>query len=159
MVGYHQKDVEPSAPASLFYMTNSMLFLKIFNKALNCQYLAYLRMFQDGMWDCILCACCSHACPAYWWNGQKFLGPATLMQAYRWISDSRDEADAERLAMLQDSYSAFKCHTIFECTNTCPKVRTTKKIKLFTGECTPVVELRADFIHRYLSPKRRNRSK
>lgn len=74
------------------------------------------------MYECILCACCSHACPAYWWNGSKFLGPASVMHALRWIEDSRDEATAERLEVLKGAYPVFKCHTIMECTNTCPKV-------------------------------------
>ncbi|KAG8255623.1 hypothetical protein J6590_088160 [Homalodisca vitripennis] len=75
----------------------------------------------DGLYECILCACCSTSCPSYWWNGAKFLGPATLMQAYRWIIDSRDEATEQRLGRLKDSYSAFRCHTIMNCTIVCPK--------------------------------------
>lgn len=82
----------------------------------------WAETFQDGMYECILCACCSHACPAYWWNGQKFLGPAVIMHALRWIQDSRDEAHEERLEVLKGAYPVFKCHTIMECTNTCPKV-------------------------------------
>lgn len=77
----------------------------------------------DGLYECILCACCSHACPAYWWNGQKFLGPAAILHALRWIKDSRDGAAEERLEMLKGEYPVFKCHTIMECTNTCPKVK------------------------------------
>jgi len=75
----------------------------------------------DGLYECILCACCSTACPSYWWNGNKYLGPAVLMQAYRWIIDSRDEATKERLDSLRDAYSVFKCHTIMNCSRTCPK--------------------------------------
>ncbi|KAI6208182.1 Succinate dehydrogenase [Aphelenchoides besseyi] len=75
----------------------------------------------DGLYECILCACCSTSCPSYWWNSDKYLGPAVLMQAYRWIIDSRDDKSAERLNRMQDAYSAFKCHTILNCTRTCPK--------------------------------------
>lgn len=75
----------------------------------------------DGLYECILCACCSTSCPSYWWNGEKYLGPAVLMQAYRWIIDSRDEATAERLDRMRDSYSVYRCHTIMNCTRTCPK--------------------------------------
>uniref|UniRef100_F1LCP3 succinate dehydrogenase n=1 Tax=Ascaris suum TaxID=6253 RepID=F1LCP3_ASCSU len=75
----------------------------------------------DGLYECILCACCSTSCPSYWWNADKYLGPAVLMQAYRWIIDSRDDMAVERLSRIQDSFSAFKCHTIMNCTKTCPK--------------------------------------
>lgn len=75
----------------------------------------------DGLYECILCGCCSYACPPYWWLGDKYLGPAILLQAYRWIIDSRDDAHKERLAKLRDFYSVFRCHTIFNCTKTCPK--------------------------------------
>jgi succinate dehydrogenase / fumarate reductase iron-sulfur subunit len=75
----------------------------------------------DGMWECILCFCCSTACPSYWWNGDRFLGPAILLAAYRWIADSRDEAAGERLDGLQDPYRLYRCHTIMNCTRTCPK--------------------------------------
>ncbi len=70
---------------------------------------------------CILCFCCSTACPSYWWNGDRFLGPAILLQAYRWIADSRDEATGERLDQLEDPFRLYRCHTIMNCTNTCPK--------------------------------------
>jgi succinate dehydrogenase / fumarate reductase iron-sulfur subunit len=79
------------------------------------------RQKLDGMYECILCACCSTSCPSYWWNGDKYLGPAVLMQAFRWISDSRDGAAKERLKALDDPMKLFKCHTIMNCTNTCPK--------------------------------------
>jgi len=69
----------------------------------------------------ILCFCCSTSCPSYWWNGDEYLGPATLLQAYRWISDSRDEAREERLDYLEDSFKLYRCHTIMNCTKTCPK--------------------------------------
>ncbi len=75
----------------------------------------------DGLDECILCACCSTACPSYWWNEDKFLGPAVLLQAYRWIADSRDEATGERLDALEDPFKLYRCHTIMNCTNTCPK--------------------------------------
>jgi len=75
----------------------------------------------DGLYECILCACCSTSCPSYWWNADKYLGPAVLMQAYRWIIDSRDEKSAERLDKLRDPFSVFRCHTIMNCTKTCPK--------------------------------------
>lgn len=75
----------------------------------------------DGLYECILCACCSTSCPSYWWNGDKYLGPATLLQAYRWIADSRDEAKGERLDDLEDPFKLYRCHTIMNCTTTCPK--------------------------------------
>ena len=70
---------------------------------------------------CILCFCCSTSCPSYWWNGDKFLGPAVLLMAYRWLADSRDEAKGERLDQLEDPFRLYRCHTIMNCTNTCPK--------------------------------------
>jgi succinate dehydrogenase / fumarate reductase iron-sulfur subunit len=75
----------------------------------------------DGLYDCILCACCSTACPSYWWNPERYLGPAVLLQAYRWIVDSRDEATGDRLDELEDPFKLYRCHTIMNCTNTCPK--------------------------------------
>jgi succinate dehydrogenase / fumarate reductase iron-sulfur subunit len=75
----------------------------------------------DGLWECILCFCCSTACPSYWWNGDRYLGPAVLLQAYRWIADSRDEATGERLDALEDPFKLYRCHTIMNCTKTCPK--------------------------------------
>lgn len=74
-----------------------------------------------GPAGCILCACCSTACPSYWWNGDRFLGPAILLQAYRWLIDSRDEAAGERLDQLEDPFRLYRCHTIMNCTKTCPK--------------------------------------
>ncbi|CAK9809561.1 Succinate dehydrogenase [ubiquinone] iron-sulfur subunit, mitochondrial [Anthophora plagiata] len=79
------------------------------------------RKKLDGLYECILCACCSTSCPSYWWNGDKYLGPAVLMQAYRWIIDSRDNKAVERLEKLRDPYSVYRCHTIMNCTRTCPK--------------------------------------
>ncbi|HET7587228.1 MAG TPA: succinate dehydrogenase iron-sulfur subunit [Gammaproteobacteria bacterium] len=75
----------------------------------------------NGLYECILCACCSTACPSYWWNPDRYLGPAALLQAYRWIADSRDEATGERLDSLEDPFKLYRCHTIMNCTNVCPK--------------------------------------
>ena len=75
----------------------------------------------DGLWECILCFCCSTACPSYWWNGERYLGPAVLLQAYRWIADSRDEKTGDRLDALEDPFRLYRCHTILNCTKTCPK--------------------------------------
>lgn len=75
----------------------------------------------DGLEECILCACCSTSCPSYWWNSDRYLGPAALLQAYRWIVDSRDEEREKRLASLDDSFKLYRCHTIMNCTKTCPK--------------------------------------
>ena len=79
------------------------------------------RAQLDGLYECILCACCTTACPSYWWNPDRYLGPAILLQAYRWIADSRDEATGERLDDLQDPFKLYRCHTIMNCTRTCPK--------------------------------------
>jgi succinate dehydrogenase (ubiquinone) iron-sulfur subunit len=79
------------------------------------------RKKLDGMYECILCACCSTSCPSYWWNADEYLGPAVLMQAYRWISDSRDQNSAERLQQLDDSMALYRCHTIMNCSKVCPK--------------------------------------
>ncbi len=75
----------------------------------------------DGLYECILCACCSTSCPSYWWNGERYLGPAVLLQAYRWLVDSRDEATGERLDDLEDPFRLYRCHTIMNCAKTCPK--------------------------------------
>ena len=79
------------------------------------------RAKMDGMWECILCFCCTTSCPSYWWNSDRYLGPATLLAAYRWIADSRDERTGERLDALQDPFKLYRCHTIMNCTQTCPK--------------------------------------
>ena len=79
------------------------------------------RMKLDGMYECILCACCSTSCPSYWWNSDKYLGPAVLMQAYRWIEDSRDQNTKERMEYLDDAMKLYRCKTIMNCSNTCPK--------------------------------------
>lgn len=75
----------------------------------------------DGLYECILCACCSTACPSFWWNPDKYVGPAGLLQAYRFLVDSRDQATSERLDNLDDPYRLFRCHTIMNCTDICPK--------------------------------------
>ncbi len=75
----------------------------------------------EGLEECILCACCSTSCPSYWWNSDRYLGPAALLAAYRWIADSRDEATGERLDELEDPFKLYRCHTIMNCTNACPK--------------------------------------
>jgi succinate dehydrogenase iron-sulfur subunit len=79
------------------------------------------RARLDGLWECILCFCCTTSCPSYWWNGERYLGPAVLLQAHRWLEDSRDEAKGERLDQLEDPYRLYRCHTIMNCTRTCPK--------------------------------------
>ena len=79
------------------------------------------RRKLDGLYECILCSCCSTSCPSYWWNGDRYLGPAALLQAYRWIADSRDEARGERLDNLEDPFRLYRCHTIMNCANACPK--------------------------------------
>ena len=79
------------------------------------------RAKLDGLYECILCASCSTACPSYWWNGDRYLGPAVLLQAYRWLIDSRDEATGERLDELEDPFRLYRCHTIMNCAKTCPK--------------------------------------
>ncbi len=75
----------------------------------------------DGLYECILCACCSTSCPSYWWNSDKYLGPAVLLQAYRWLADSRDEATGDRLDDLEDPFRVYRCHTIMNCAKACPK--------------------------------------
>ena len=79
------------------------------------------RAKLDGLYECILCACCSTSCPSYWWNSDRFLGPAILLQAYRWLADSRDEYAGERLDELEDPFRLYRCHTIMNCANACPK--------------------------------------
>ncbi|MHB8252252.1 MAG: succinate dehydrogenase iron-sulfur subunit [Acidiferrobacter sp.] len=75
----------------------------------------------DGLYECILCACCTTSCPSFWWNPERFLGPAALLQSYRFLQDSRDQAMGERLDDLEDPYRLFRCHTIMNCTDVCPK--------------------------------------
>jgi len=79
------------------------------------------RKKLDGLYECVMCACCSSACPSYWWNADRYLGPATLLHAYRWVVDSRDEATGARLDALEDPFKLYRCHAILNCTNTCPK--------------------------------------
>ena len=79
------------------------------------------RAKLDGLYECILCACCTTSCPSYWWNSDRYLGPAVLLQAYRWIVDSRDEDTGARLDNLEDPFKLYRCHTIMNCTRTCPK--------------------------------------
>lgn len=79
------------------------------------------RAKLDGLYECILCFCCTTSCPSYWWNGDRYLGPAVLLQSYRWIADSRDEMTGERLDALEDPFRLYRCHTIMNCTKTCPK--------------------------------------
>jgi len=79
------------------------------------------RAELDGLYECIMCACCTTSCPSYWWNPDEYLGPATLLNAYRWIADSRDEATGERLDQLNDPMKLYRCHTILNCTDACPK--------------------------------------
>ena len=75
----------------------------------------------DGLYECILCACCTTSCPSYWWNGERYLGPASLLQAYRWLIDSRDETTGERLDRLEDPFRLYRCHTFMNCAQVCPK--------------------------------------
>lgn len=79
------------------------------------------RAKLDGLYECILCACCSTGCPSYWWTSERFLGPAVLLQAHRWIVDSRDESSGERLDNLEDPFRLYRCHTILNCAKACPK--------------------------------------
>ena len=79
------------------------------------------RKKLDGLYECVMCASCSTSCPSYWWNGDKYLGPAALLNAYRWIIDSRDQSTNERLDDLEDPFKLYRCHTIMNCTSTCPK--------------------------------------
>ncbi|EDO06889.1 putative Succinate dehydrogenase [ubiquinone] iron-sulfur subunit 1 mitochondrial [Babesia bovis T2Bo] len=79
------------------------------------------RALLDGMYECILCACCTTSCPSYWWNPEHYIGPAALMQAYRWIEDSRDEYTVERMVDVNDSMKLYRCHGILNCTRACPK--------------------------------------
>lgn len=100
------------------------------------------RAKLDGLYECILCACCSTACPSYWWNSDKYLGPAVLLQAYRWIIDSRDEFTKERLEKFEDDYSLYRCHTIMNCATVCPKglnpgLAIAEIKKLMSGHFTP----------------------
>ena len=79
------------------------------------------RTKLDGLWECVLCFCCTTSCPSYWWNSEKYLGPAVLLQASRWINDTRDSKTKERLKELDDSLKLYRCHSIMNCTRSCPK--------------------------------------
>ena len=79
------------------------------------------RAKLDGLYECVLCACCTTSCPSYWWNADKYLGPAVLLQSYRWLADSRDAKTEERLDFLDDAFKVYRCHTIMNCSKTCPK--------------------------------------
>ncbi len=79
------------------------------------------RRQLDGLYECVLCACCSTSCPSYWWNGERYMGPAALLHAYRWLIDSRDGATGERLDTLEDPFRLYRCHTIMNCAEACPK--------------------------------------
>lgn len=98
------------------------------------------RAKLDGMYECILCACCSTSCPSYWWNPESYLGPAALLHANRWISDSRDEYTQERLEAINDEFKLYRCHTILNCARACPKglnpgkqIQNIKKLELGVG--------------------------
>ena len=99
------------------------------NKEINTETLGKKQLLQskedrkklDGMYECILCACCSTSCPSYWWNSDEYLGPAVLMQAYRWIEDSRDDNTKERMEFVDDAMKLYRCKSIMNCSNTCPK--------------------------------------
>merc|ERR1711862_629201 len=96
------------------------------------------RALLDGMYECILCACCMTSCPSYWWNPEFYLGPAVLMQAYRWVADSRDQYTNERLAWVNDTMRLYRCHGIMNCTNCCPKgldpAKSIVQLKKFVSE-------------------------
>ena len=79
------------------------------------------RELLDGLYECILCACCSTSCPSYWWNSDRYLGPAALLASYRWLVDSRDDDTGERLDAVEDPFKLYRCHTIMNCTQVCPK--------------------------------------
>lgn len=103
---------------------------KVYNNKLNLQS-KYDRILLDGLYECILCACCSSSCPSYWWNQDKYLGPAVLLQTYRWIIDSRDENSLSRLEFLNNKFRVSKCHNIFNCIKVCPKkLNPTKAINI-----------------------------
>jgi len=98
------------------------------------------RQLLDGMYECILCACCQTSCPSYWWNPEYYLGPAVLQQAYRWIADSRDQYTEERLAWLNDTMKLYRCHGIMNCTSCCPKGLDPAKI---------IVKLKSEMSEKY----------
>jgi len=99
------------------------------------------RAKLDGLYECILCACCTTSCPSYWWNPEKYLGPATLLQARRWLVDSRDEATGDRLDQLEDPFKLYRCHTIMNCAQVCPKGLNPAKA---------IAEIKADLVERVI---------
>ena len=117
------KDLVPDL--TMFYAQHAAVepYLETETPAPNKEWLQSIedRKKLDGLYECILCASCSTACPSYWWNADRFMGPAALLTAYRWIIDSRDEATGQRLDELEDPFKVYRCHTIMNCTNTCPK--------------------------------------
>jgi len=122
----HQEVVKDLVPdLSVFYAQHASIepWLKTVSPAPEKEWLQSPedRSKLDGLYECILCACCSTSCPSYWWNGDRYLGPAVLLQAYRWLVDSRDEAQGERLDNLEDPFRLYRCHTIMNCAQTCPK--------------------------------------
>ncbi|HXZ16539.1 MAG TPA: succinate dehydrogenase iron-sulfur subunit [Roseiarcus sp.] len=122
----HQEVIKDLVPdLTLFYAQHAMIqpWLQTTSPAPEKEWLQGPedRAKLDGLYECILCASCSTACPSYWWNGDKYLGPAILLQAYRWLVDSRDEARGERLDVLEDPFRLYRCHTIMNCAKTCPK--------------------------------------
>jgi succinate dehydrogenase / fumarate reductase iron-sulfur subunit len=122
----HQEVIKDLVPdLSVFYAQHASIepWLKTVSPAPEKEWLQSPeeRSKLDGLYECILCASCSTACPSYWWNGDRYLGPAVLLQAYRWLIDSRDEAQGERLDSLEDPFRLYRCHTIMNCAQTCPK--------------------------------------
>ena len=117
------KDLVPDLTHALAQYTSIEPWLKTVTPAPERERLQSLEDCArlDGLEDCILCFCCTTSCPSYWWNPDRYLGPAVLLQAYRWIADSRDEATGERLDALEDPFRLYRCHTIMNCTQTCPK--------------------------------------
>lgn len=121
---YLQRDSPPpdvcssSLPISLLLLSNP---LTLSSKGRENRQTKADRRKLDGLYECILCACCSTSCPSYWWNSEEYLGPAILLQSYRWIADSRDEKTAHRKDALNNSMSLYRCHTILNCSRTCPK--------------------------------------
>lgn len=99
------------------------------------------RARLNGLYECVLCACCSTSCPSYWWNGDRYLGPAALLQAQRWLADSRDEYAGERLDALEDPFKLYRCHTIMNCTDACPK---------FLNPAQAIAEIKRQIVERQL---------
>lgn len=116
------KDLVPDLRAAIAQFTSIKPWVENVNKPIREHKQSIEeRAKLDGLWECVLCFSCSTACPSYWWNSDKYLGPATLLQTYRFIADSRDTKTKERLDALDDPFSLYRCHSIMNCTNTCPK--------------------------------------